>query len=63
MLLVILMVEKLLGSFRKKNFKKSQREFRVEKVINRKGDKIYIKWKSYDNSFSSWIDKKHRINE
>ena len=63
MLLVILMVKKLLGSFRKKNFKKSQREFRVEKVINRKGDKIYIKWKSYDNSFSSWIDKKHRINE
>ena len=63
MLLVILMVEKLLGSFRKKNFKKSQREFRVEKVINRKGDKIYIKWKSYDNSFSSWIDRKHRINE
>ena len=57
------MVKKLLGSFRKKNFKKSQREFRVEKVINRKGDKIYIKWKSYDNSFSSWIDKKHRINE
>ena len=57
------MVEKLLGSFRKKNFKKSQREFRVEKVINRKGDKIYIKWKSYDNSFSSWIDRKHRINE
>ena len=63
MLLVILMVKKLLGSFRKKNFKKSQREFRVEKVINRKGDKIYIKWKSYDNSFSSWIDRKHRINE
>ena len=63
MLLVILMVKKLLGSFSKKNFKKSQREFRVEKVINRKGDKIYIKWKSYDNSFSSWIDKKHRINE
>ena len=63
MLLVILMVKILLGSFRKKNFKKSQREFRVEKVINRKGDKIYIKWKSYDNSFSSWIDKKHRINE
>ena len=63
MLLVILMVEKLLGSFRKKNFKKSQREFRVEKVINRKGHKIYIKWKSYDNSFSGWIDRKHRINE
>ena len=35
-----------------------QREFRVEKVIKRKGDKIYVKWNGYDNSFNSWIDKK-----
>ena len=63
MLLVLLMVKKLLESFKKKNSKKSQREFRVEKVINRKGDKIYIKWKGYDNSCNSWIDKKHNINE
>ena len=26
-----------------------------------KGDKLYIKWKGYDNSFNSWIDKK-RLN-
>ena len=26
------------------------KEFRVEKVIKRKGDKLYVKWKSY-NSF------------
>ena len=32
--------------------------FRVEKVIIRKGDKLYVKWKDYDNSFNSWIDKK-----
>ena len=43
---------------------KNQKEFRVEKVINRKGDKLYVKWKAYDSSFNSWIDKKrHSINE
>ena len=36
----------------------SEEEFRIEKVIKQKGDKIYVKWKGYDNSFSSWIDKK-----
>ena len=32
--------------------------FRDEKVIKRKGDKLYVKWKDYDNYFNSWIDKK-----
>ena len=27
-------------------------------MIKRKGDKLYVKWKGYDNSFNSWIDKK-----
>ena len=35
-----------------------QNEFRIERVIKRKGDKLYVKWKGYDNSFNSWIDKK-----
>ena len=26
--------------------------------MKRKGDKLYVKWKGYDNSFNSWIDKK-----
>ena len=30
-----------------------QRKFRVEKVIKRKGDKLYVKWKGFDNSFNS----------
>ena len=56
------MVKKLLEHFMKKNCKKTnQEEFRIEKVINRKGDKIYVKWKGYDNSFNSWIDKKDLI--
>ena len=32
--------------------------------MKRKGDGVYVKWKGYNNSFSSWIDKKrHYINE
>ena len=27
-------------------------------MIKRKGDKLYVKWKGYDNSFNSWIGKK-----
>ena len=30
----------------------------IEKVIERKADKLYAKWKGYNNSFKSWIDKK-----
>ena len=37
----------------KKNYKQSNRE----KVI-KKGSKLYVKWKRYDNSLNSWIDKK-----
>ena len=44
--------------------KTNQEEFRVEKVIKRKGNKLYVKWKGYDSSFNSWIDKKRQsINE
>ena len=43
----------------KKNFKKtSQERFRIENVIEKKGDKLYVKWKGYDNSFNSWINKR-----
>ena len=50
------------GTFYEKELQKTnQEEFRIEKVIKRKGDKIYVKWKGYDNSFNSWIDKKDLI--
>ena len=59
---VILTERKLLERFtkrsRKKQTKKNQKELRIEKVIKRKGDKLYVKWKEYDNFFNSWIDKK-----
>ena len=38
-----------------------QKEFRIEKVIKRKGDKLNVKWKGSDNSFNSWIDKKNLV--
>ena len=40
--------------------KANQGKFSIEKVIKRKDDKLYIKWKGYNNSFNSWIDKKKR---
>ena len=37
---------------------RNQTEFRIEKIKKKKGDKFYVKWKGYDNSFNTWIDKK-----
>ena len=51
--------EPITGSFFGKELRKtSQEKFRIEKVIKRKGDKFYVKWKGYDDSFNSWINKK-----
>ena len=50
--------EEITGTFYEKELQKTnQEEFRIEKVIRRKGDKLYVKWKGYNNSFNSWIDK------
>ena len=51
--------EEIVGSFYEKELQKAnQKEFRIEKILKRKGDKLYVKWKGYDDSFNSWIDKK-----
>ena len=51
--------EEIKGSFYEKELQKTnQKEFRIEKVIKKKGDKLYVKWKGYNNSFNSPIDKK-----
>ena len=51
--------KKIIGTFYEKELQKTnQKEFRIERVIKKKGDKLYVKWKRYDNSFNSWIDKK-----
>ena len=51
--------EPIVRSFSEKELQKTnQKEFRTEKVIKTICDKLHVKWKGYDNSFSSWIDKK-----
>ena len=51
--------ENITGSFYEKELQKTnEKGFRIEKVLKRKGDKLYVKWKGYNNSFNSWINKK-----
>ena len=51
--------EEIVGTFYEKKLQRAnQKGFIVEKVIMKKGDKLYLKWKDYDISFNSWIDKK-----
>ena len=54
--------EEIIGTFYEKELQKTnQEEFRIEKVIRRKGDQLYVKWKGYDNPFNSWIDKANLV--
>ena len=42
--------EEIIGTFYEKELQKTnQEEFIIEKVIKRKGDKLYVKLKGYDN--------------
>ena len=54
--------EEITRTFYEKELHKiDQQEFRIEKVIKNKGDKLYVKWKGYDNSFNSWNDIKDLV--
>ena len=54
--------EEIIGKFYEKELQKTnQKEFRIEKVIRRKGDKLYVEWKGYDSSFNNWIDEKDLV--
>ena len=54
--------EEITGSFYKKELQKTNQEkLRIEKVLKRKSDKLYVKWKGYESRFNSWIDKKDLI--
>ena len=54
--------EPICGSFYEKELQKtSQEKFRIENVLKRKGSKLYVKWKGYDNSFNSWVDERELI--
>ena len=54
--------KEIVETFCEKESKKTNRkEFRIENVINRKCDKLYVKWKGYNSSFNSWINKKYIV--
>ena len=51
--------EEIIGTFDEKELQETnQQEFRIEKMIRRKGDKLNAKWKGYNNTFNSWFYKK-----
>ena len=50
--------EEIVGMFYENELQKiNQEEFRIEKVIKRKRDKLCVKWKGYN----SWLDKRNII--
>ena len=54
--------EEIIRTFYEKELQKTnQKEFRIEKVLKKKGDKLYVKLKGYNNTFNSWIDKKDLV--
>ena len=54
--------EEITESFYEKELQKiNQQEFRIEKVLKRKDDKLYVRWKGYNNSFNSSIHKKDLV--
>ena len=53
--------EKIQGSFyeqelQKTSFKKDDL-YIIEKVLKATNDKAYVKWRNYDSSFNSWVNK------
>ena len=54
--------EVIQGSFYEEELKKtSQKTFRIEKILNRRGDKSLVKWMGYPKLFNSWIDTKTMV--
>ena len=46
--------EEIIGTFYENELQGTkQKEFRIKKVIKRKGDKLYVKWKGYNSSFNN----------
>ena len=48
------------GQFYEKELQLSKNitgEYIIEKILKTNKDKIYVKWRGYDNSFNSWINK------
>ena len=51
--------EKLDGTFYEQELQKTKQDdlYTIEKVLKTNKNRIYVKWRGYDNSFNSWINK------
>ena len=51
--------EKLQGTFYEQELQKTKQDdlYTIEKILKTNKDKIFVKWRGYDNSFNSWINK------
>ena len=51
--------EEIRGSFYERELQKtSQYVFRIDKILNRRGDKSLVKLMGYSDAFNSWVDSK-----
>jgi len=49
--------EEIKGSFYEQELQKATQELlRIEKIINKKGNKSLVKWLGYPDTFNSWVD-------
>ena len=51
--------EKLDGTFYEQELQKTKQDdlYTIEKILKTNKNKIYVKWRGYDSSFNSWINK------
>ena len=49
--------EPLQGTFYEQELQLSAQEiFRIERVLKKKKDQVFIKWKGYSDAFNSWVE-------
>lgn len=53
----------IMGAFYEQELQKTLQPdiYLIEKVLRRKGNKVYVKWLGFDNSHNSWIDKSNAL--
>ena len=51
--------EKLQGTFYEQELQKTKQDdlYTVEKILETNKNEIFVKWRRYDSSFNSWINR------